>query len=81
MVAVLQTFSNAFSWNENVWISNKISFNYVPEYLIDDSGSGLALNIQQYVIFKLTLVNDIWGISCEIALMWFSEELINKKST
>ena len=32
MAAIFQTtFSNAFSWNENVWISIKISLKFVPK--------------------------------------------------
>ena len=33
------------------------------------------------VIFKLTLVNGGWGISCEIALKWMPLDLIDDKST
>ena len=33
------------------------------------------------VIFKLTLVNGGWGISCQIALRWMPEDLPDDKST
>ena len=35
----------------------------------------------RYVIFKLILVNDGWGIFCEIALRWISMNLTDDKST
>ena len=35
----------------------------------------------RYVIFKGILVIDDWGISCEIALIWMSQDLTDDKST
>ena len=37
MADIFQTiFSNGFSWNENVWISNTIWLNFVPKGPIDN---------------------------------------------
>ena len=33
------------------------------------------------IIFKLTLVNGDWGISCEISLRWMPQDLTDDKST
>ena len=35
----------------------------------------------RYVIFQRILVTDVWGISCEIALIWMSVDFINDQST
>ena len=34
----------------------------------------------RYAIFKRILVIDVWGISCEIALIWMSLDLTNDQS-
>ena len=34
-----------------------------------------------YVIFKQILVIDAWGISCEIALIWMSQDFTDNQST
>ena len=34
-----------------------------------------------YVIFKHFMVGDIWNISCEIALSWILENLIDDLAT
>ena len=39
------------------------------------------ISIQFLVIFKLTLVNGDWSISCEIALRWMPLDLTDDKST
>ena len=41
----------------------------------------LILETRRYVIFRLILVIDNWGISCEIALIWMSPHFIDDQST
>ena len=54
MAAILQTtFSNAFSWMKNVWISNKNSLKFVPKGPIDNEPLSEAAMIDQLVYWRI----------------------------
>ena len=53
---------------------------WIDGYWVNSMGPGLFGFNFKYVIFKLILVNDDWGIPYEIALRWMPQDLADDKS-
>ena len=72
----LKSHENAFSITKGISETNK-----VKTLCLNSFSSGRCGCNNKLMIFKLMSRIDIWSISCEIALRWMPQDLINKKST
>ena len=53
----------------------------IPDEKVNSLATGRYEDNIRWVIFKLAVVIDGWGISCEIALRWMSLDLTDDNST